>query len=86
MPAFLGIAPLFWYIVSGATLVVFGMMIGILLTGLGRAAAKPAPRWTPPPSGHPLGHVPAWLIEDIKPHPLDSTQSWVPPTDDDGVA
>lgn len=146
MPAFLGIAPLFWYIVSGSVLLVFGMMIGVLLTGLGRAAAKPAPKPTHSPSGHPLRYiqdgrpwlrgftvdptlhvntvpsassqpatpVPEWMIEKPlvarkqvigtdgptlrqiyeqrtgKPfpmdHPLDSTQSWVPPTDDDGVA
>lgn len=43
MPAFLGIPPLFWYMVAGAVLLVIGMVIGILLAGLGRTAAKPAP-------------------------------------------
>lgn len=43
MPAFLGIPPLFWYMVAGAVLLVIGMTIGILLAGLGRAAAKHAP-------------------------------------------
>lgn len=43
MPAFLGIPPLFWYMVAGAVLLVIGMTIGILLAGLGRTAAKPPP-------------------------------------------
>lgn len=97
MPAFLGIPPLFWYMVAGAVLLVIGMTIGILLAGLGRTAAKPPPitdaeaaelsRIYEKSMGTPAvpsdtPPPPDWIAQLIeKAHPLDPTMQWYPPKD-----
>jgi hypothetical protein len=84
MPAFFGIPPLFWDMVTAALLLVFGMTIGIVLAGLGRAAAKPQH----PPISQALDLISTMTSDEAlemlggvregKPiaHPLDSTLKW----------